>query len=146
MKTNLNQINNISSYDYYRFYLKNSRLISIVWIILSICFTISLVIAFASPNWVGDTLQSSNRGFFGLYRFCIRNRLGNSYRCFGTWTDFSTLPNSPALRASCFLIGFSCLVSIVCLLVTFLCLIIKYERIFHICAWIQFTCRKFIAF
>jgi len=91
-------LENISSYDYYTFYLSNSRLFSIIWFLLSICFTIVLIATFATPNWIGDTKESANQGYFGLYTFCTRNLLGTNYECSGTWTDFSTLPNSSAIK------------------------------------------------
>lgn len=135
-------LENISSYDYYAFYLTNSRTISFLWYVLSICFTVSIIIAFATPNWIGDTNESSNRGYFGLYSFCTRNLLGNNYDCFGTWTNFSTLPNSAAIKAACFFVGFTCLISLICLVFYLLCTVIKYERVFHCCAWIQLFCSK----
>ncbi|CAF0733683.1 unnamed protein product [Brachionus calyciflorus] len=128
---------NISAYDYYKFYLKNSRLLSIAWLLMTICFTICIIIIFVSPEWIGDSLQSNNQGYFGLYRFCIRNKLGISYRCFGMWTDFSTLPKVPSIKAACFFVGFSCLLSLICTFIYIFSLVVKLERIMHICAWIQ---------
>lgn len=43
----------IAAYDYYKFYLKNSRLFGLIWFFLSLCFTITLVIVFVSPDWIG---------------------------------------------------------------------------------------------
>ena len=91
-------LENISSYDYYTFYLGNSRAISVVWLLLTVCFTVVLIATFASPNWIGDTRDSSNKGYFGLYSFCTKNLLGTAYDCSGTWTDFTTLPNSSAIK------------------------------------------------
>lgn len=136
-KLKLDELGKISAYDYYKFYLKNSRVIGLTWLFLTICFTICLFIVFVSPEWIGDTLSSPNRGYFGMYEYCVRNFLMNSYHCTGTWTDFSTLPNTPALQAACFFIGFALLLSFICIAVAFLGVCIKYERIFHICAWIQ---------
>lgn len=143
IKLNIDDQENISAYDFYKFYLKNSRFLGLVWVFLTICAAICLCIAFVSPEWIGDTLESSNRGYFGLYRYCTRTSLGSSYRCIGTWTDFTTLPNTPALRAACFFVGFSCILLILVVLMSLLCFIIKHERIFHICAWTQLTCCKF---
>ena len=140
-KFQIDNVNNISAFDYYKFYLKNSRILSLVWFLMTICYTICLIIVFVSPEWIGDNLQSTNRGSFGLYRFCFRNKIGNSYKCFGTWTDFSTLPNTPAIRAACFFVGFSCLLSLICIFIYLFSLLIKLERIIHICAWIQLFIR-----
>lgn len=140
IKPDFESIENISAYDYYKFYLRNSRLFGVVWFFLSICFTISLIIIFISPEWIGDTSESPKRGYFGLYKFCEFNFLTNSYECFGSWTNFNSLPNSPAVKAACFFIGFALIVSILSLLVTVFCFLVKYERIFHVCAWFQFVC------
>ena len=136
------KLENISAYDFYAFYLKNSRALSLVWFALTVCFTISVFIVFASPDWIGDTADSPNRGYFGLFSFCTLNTVSNEFECFGTWTDFSTLPNSAAIKASCFFIGLTCLFSALALLFSALCLFIKCERVFHICAWIQLICSK----
>ena len=139
----LDNLNNISAYDYYAFYMRISRFFSTIWIFFTLCFTILILIVFFSPNWIGDTYQSSNRGYFGLFSFCTRNRLTSAYTCFGDWTDFSTFPSdSAAIKTTCILVGMSCLLSILSILVTILCFIVKYERIFHVCAWIQCLCSK----
>ena len=134
--------NNISSYDYYIFYLKNSRLIALIWLILTICTTICLIIVFASPNWIGDGPNSSNRGYFGLYQSCVFNRFSSAYKCTGTWTDFNTLLDSAQLRAACFFVGFASLLLLLCIFISMFALLIKVERIIHIIAWIQFLCCK----
>ena len=54
IKPDFESIENISAYDYYKFYLRNSRLFGVVWFFLSICFTISLIIIFISPEWIGN--------------------------------------------------------------------------------------------
>ena len=140
------KLDNISAYDYYKLYLRTSRFFCLAWFFLSCCFTLCILIIFSVPNWLGDSLASSNRGFSGLYRFCLRNRLGTVYSCFGTWTDFSTLPNNAALKAACFFFGFSCLISLICLAVSLFSLIVKCERIFHICGWMQFICSILFSF
>ena len=140
------KLENISAYDFYSFYLKNSRLFGLIWFLLTICFTISIIIVFLSPDWIGDSIDSPNRGFFGLHSFCTLNIISNEYECFGTWTDFSTLPNSAAIKAACVLVGLTCLFSLLSLIISLFCLLVKYERIFHICAWIQFICRKKVHF
>lgn len=141
-KINIDEETSISPYDYYKFYIRNSRLFGLVWFFLTLCVTLGVILVFIQPNWVGDTIESPNRGYFGLYRFCIRTVLGFEYYCFGTWTNFETLPNSPALKASTVFIEICILLLFICIALYFLCICIKCERIFHICAWLQFICGR----
>lgn len=136
------KVKNISAYDYYKFYLRNSRVCGAAWLILTICLVICLIVVFLSPEWAGDTLTSATRGYFGLYEFCVRNSIGNSFNCVGQWTDFSTLPDKPAIKATCALVGISCLLLLLSILVALLAIFIKYERVFHLCAWIQLLACK----
>lgn len=136
-KFRIDEMDNIIAYDFYKFYLKNSRILSLIWIILTICFTVCLIVCFVSAEWIGDTDQSPNRGYFGLCHFCVRSPITSSYQCSGTWTNFSTLIKSSAIRTACFFVGFSCLLSLLCIILYIFSLGIKLERIIHICAWIQ---------
>jgi hypothetical protein len=141
-KQNRDNRDSISAYDIYTFYLYNSRIIGFIWFFLTICFTICLAVVFASPNWIGDTNQSSNRGYFGLFKYCTRDILALSYKCFGTWTDFSTLPNKHSTKAAVFFVGFALLLSFLCVLTALLSIVVKKERIFHFCAWLQIISSK----
>ncbi len=144
------KVRNISAYDYYKFYLRNSRVCGLAWLLLTICLTICLIVVFASPEWAGDSLASASRGYFGLYEFCVRNAAAamssssssSALLCTGRWTDFSTLPDRPAIKASCLLVGLACLLCLLSILVALLAVFIKYERVFHVCAWIQMIACK----
>lgn len=143
--TKLDNITNISAYDYYKFYGRITRFFGVLWILLTLSFTIIIIVVFLSPNWVGDTRHSTNRGYFGLYSFCTRNRLANEYTCFGTWTDLSSFPSdTSAIKAACVLVSLTCLLSLVSLVIILFCILVKCERIFHISAWIQGLCTIFL--
>lgn len=141
------KVRNISAYDYYKFYLRNSRVCGLAWLLLTICLTVCLIVVFASPEWAGDSLASASRGYFGLYEYCVGNmNMASSTAsvCTGRWTDFSTLPNRPAIKAACVLVGLSCLLCLLSILVALFATFIKYERVFHMCAWIQMiACKSF---
>jgi hypothetical protein len=144
-QNNIGKINNISSYDFYKFYICISRYLSIIWIIFTFSFTLILIVSFFSPNWIGDTNISTNRGYFGLYSFCIRNRLANMYNCTGSWSDYSSLANEASyFKATSFLIGVSCVISLMSVLLIILCVLVKCERVFHLCAWLQCICSKLL--
>ena len=146
MRNNLNNIeniNNITSNDYYKFYLCASRFLSIIWIFFTLSFALIVIIVFLSPNWIGDTFESSNRGYFGLYSFCTRNFLTTGYTCIGSWNDYSTFPNETSIfKASSFFIGFACIISLISILTIPLGVLLKFERIFHFIAWLQCSCSK----
>jgi hypothetical protein len=138
------KVKNISTYDYYKFYLRNSRVCGVAWLLLTICLTICLIIVFLSPEWAGDSLDSATRGYFGLYEYCVRSAAvaSSSFACTGTWTDFSTLPDRPAIKAACVLVLISWLLCLLCILVALFAVFIKFERVFHVCAWIQLLACK----
>lgn len=145
------KVKNISAYDYYKFYLRNSRVCGVAWFLLTICLTICLIVVFLSPEWIGDSMASATRGYFGLYEYCVRvgvNQSGGvALVCQGRWTDFATLPNRPAIKAACVLVGLSCLLCLLCILVALFAVFIKFERVFHVCAWIQvFACKLLLNF
>ena len=81
-----------------------------------------------------------------MYTFCVYNSFVNNYECFGSWLDFNSLPDSAGIKAAAFFVGFSLIISILSLIVAFLCLLVKFERIFHVCAWLQTICSKFYSF
>ena len=142
------KVKNISTYDYYKFYLRNSRVCGVAWLLLTICLTICLIIVFASPEWAGDSATSAARGYFGLYEYCVRSTVTSSgslsFVCEGRWTDFSTLPDRSAIKAACVLVGLACLFCLLCILVALFAIFIKYERVFHVCAWIELLACKLL--
>jgi hypothetical protein len=137
----MDERSNITHNDYYIFYLKNSRVLGLIWLVLTICFAIILIVVFLAPNWISQGTDSPNSGYFGLYSFCVYNRFSANYKCTGSWIDFSTFPpDLPALKTACFLVLFACVLSLLTLLFALMGVFIKLERIFHLCAWIQFFC------
>ena len=76
----INEFNGVNPYDYYNFYIKNSRLFGLVWFILTVCFTLALIIVFIQPNWVGDTqgMISVLEFYFKLIQKFIINRKSKS--------------------------------------------------------------------
>jgi hypothetical protein len=137
-------------------YQRNSRAISVLWCVFSICFTIINIVVFLQP-WLGDTLQTKKEGYFGLYESCkyiiINPALTNTndklaiynYRlqCDGTWSSISTALNPIAT----FAIGFSALINLVCIasfLVLFL--FVKPSVVFSICGIMQLVSSIFSNF
>ena len=137
-------------------YVRNSRAISVLWCVFSICFTIINIVVFLQP-WLGDTPQTKKEGYFGLYESCkyviINPALTNTndklliynYRlqCDGTWSSISTALNPIAT----FAVGFSALINLVCIasfLVLFL--FVNPPVVFSICGIMQLISSNFIKF
>ncbi|UJR09997.1 hypothetical protein I4U23_014221 [Adineta vaga] len=116
-----------------------SRIIGIVWAILTACFAILNIYVFAQPQWIGDTLASPRAGHFGLYSYCISTTSDYEFDCRGTWTDFGTILNAPFAVAT-FFIGFSALLILICLASFILFLFIRARIVYFICALLQIIC------
>jgi hypothetical protein len=135
---------NLDSYDYYKFYLNVSRSFGLIWFILTMCFTVALVLVYIQPDWIGDTDESASRGYFGIYRFCVRSNVFHNYDCSGEWNDFDRFPDDTSVfKASNVFILIAIILSMCVILISFVSLCVKFERIFHICSWIQFIISKF---
>lgn len=50
-------------------YIRNSKAIGVLWGIFTICYAIIGVVAFVTPEWLGD-LEHENPGRFGLWMRC----------------------------------------------------------------------------
>lgn len=58
-----------SSHMYATNYIRNSKAIGVLWGIFTICYAIIGVVAFITPEWLGD-LEHENPGRFGLWTRC----------------------------------------------------------------------------
>lgn len=58
-----------SSHMYATNYIRNSKAIGVLWGIFTICYAIIGVVAFVTPEWLGD-LEHENPGRFGLWTRC----------------------------------------------------------------------------
>lgn len=58
-----------SSHMYATNYIRNSKAIGVLWGIFTICYVIIGVVAFITPEWLGD-LEHENPGRFGLWTRC----------------------------------------------------------------------------
>lgn len=65
-----------SSHMYATNYIRNSKAIGVLWGIFTICYAIIGVVAFVTPEWIGD-LEHENPGRFGLWSRCSYGANGN---------------------------------------------------------------------
>ncbi|CAL8277481.1 unnamed protein product [Boreogadus saida] len=121
---------------YHTNYVRNSRAIGVMWAIFTICFSIIIMVVFIQPFWIGDSVNTPQAGYFGLFHYCIGNALTSELICKGSVFAFGTIP-SAAFRTAMFFIGTSMLLivgTIVCFSLFFFC---NAGNVYKICAWMQ---------
>lgn len=121
---------------YYTNYVRNARAITVLWGVLTICFAIINIVVFIQPHWIGDSPTSPGAGYFGLYEYCL---LKNNLQCTGRFDDFTSIL-SPEFKAASFFIGFSALLTLICILCFLLFFFMSTKVVLYICGWIQFIC------
>lgn len=121
---------------YHTNYVRNARAIGVLWGVFTICFSIITVVVFIQPYWIGDSVNTPQAGYFGLFHYCIGNPITSELVCKGSVFDFGSIP-SGAFRTAMFFVGCSMLLivgTIVCLGLFFFC---NAGSVFKICAWMQ---------
>ena len=121
---------------YYTNYVRNSRAVGVMWGVFTICFAIINIVVFIQPQWIGDTDTSPGTGYFGLYEYCELYQSGTSLYCTGRFDDFDTII-SPYFKAASFFIGFSALLTLICVLCMLLFFFMNASIVYIICGFIQ---------
>uniref|UniRef100_A0A8C4N8B7 LHFPL tetraspan subfamily member 3 n=1 Tax=Eptatretus burgeri TaxID=7764 RepID=A0A8C4N8B7_EPTBU len=122
---------------YHTSYVRNSRAIGVLWAIFTICFAIICVVCLVQPYWIGDSADTAQAGYFGLFRHCVGS--GHSSReisCRGSFVDFSSIP-SGAFKAASFFVGASMALVMTCILCFALFFFCNIATVYKICAWMQ---------
>ncbi|XP_058066567.1 LHFPL tetraspan subfamily member 3 protein isoform X2 [Anopheles bellator] len=122
-----------SSHMYATNYIRNSKAIAVLWAIFSICYAIISVVAFVTPEWVGDS-DSDAGGRLGLWQICQKDDLNDS--CSGKLEELLEMQSIAFQVATVFCglaVGTAAL-AICCLL---LMVFMKSTTVFHICGWMQ---------
>jgi hypothetical protein len=126
-----------SSHIYATNYARNSKAIGVLWGIFTICYAIIVVVAFVTPEWIGDTLESEYPGRFGLWARCyFHSSSGGAEDCQGRLDDLSTVP-SPAFRAATVFVGLSVILALLAICSMLLFFFFQSTTVFHVCGWIQ---------
>lgn len=121
---------------YHTNYVRNSRAIGVMWAVFTICFVIITMVVFIQPFWIGDSVNTPQAGYFGLFHYCIGNALTSELVCKGSVLDFGSIP-SPAFRTAMFFVGTSMLLivaTMVCFSLFYFC---NAGNVYKICAWMQ---------
>ncbi|XP_041744984.1 LHFPL tetraspan subfamily member 5 protein-like [Coregonus clupeaformis] len=123
---------------YHTNHVRNARAVGVLWTIFTICFAILVMVVFIQPYWIGDSVNTPQEGYFGLFHYCIGNALTGELICKGSALDFGSIP-SGAFKTAMFFVGISMLLvvgSIVCFSLFFFC---NAGSVYKICAWMQFA-------
>lgn len=120
--------------------MRNSRAIGVLWAIFTICLAIINVVVFFQPYWIGDSVNTPQAGYFGLFHYCVGN--GNSNRefsCQGSFYEFGSIP-SGAFKAASFFVLMSMVLIITCIGCFALFFFCNTATVYKICAWMQLLC------
>ncbi|XP_061114510.1 LHFPL tetraspan subfamily member 5b [Conger conger] len=121
---------------YHTNYVRNARAIGVLWAIFTICFAIIEVVVFIQPYWIGDSVNTPQAGYFGLFHYCIGNALTSELICKGSALDFGSIP-SGAFKTAMFFVGTSMLLVVGCIICFSLFMFSNAGSVYKICAWMQ---------
>lgn len=128
---------------YHDNYMRNSRAIGVLWAIFTICFAIVNVVVFIQPYWIGDSVNTPQAGYFGLFHYCVGTGPSPSREltCVGSFSDFSSIPSGAFKAASVFVLLSMVLIlsCIACMALFFFC---NTSTVYKTCAWMQLLCGR----
>lgn len=126
-----------SSHMYATNYVRNSKAIGVLWGIFTICYAIIAVVAFVTPEWMGETSGSESPARFGLWSSCsYGNSAGVVEDCQGRLDDLSTIPSLFG-KVATILAAISVLVALITIVAMLLFFFIASTKVFHLCGWMQ---------
>lgn len=128
-----------SSHLYATNYVRNSKAIGVLWAIFTICYAIISVVAFVTPEWIGD-LETEYPRKFGLWQVCRADEAVED--CKGRLDDFMSI-NGLVFKIATVLVGIAvalALFTICAMLLFFFC---QSTTVFHICGWMQLLSGEF---
>lgn len=114
-------------------YVRNSKGIGVLWAIFTICYAIIGVVAFVTPEWIGD-VEAESPARFGLWSLCQADDTGE--RCRGRLDEFGSIP-STAFQAATIFVGVAVFFALATLLAMVLFFFCQSTTVFHICGWMQ---------
>ncbi|TKS73611.1 Lipoma HMGIC fusion partner-like 3 protein [Collichthys lucidus] len=117
-------------------YVRNSRVIGLLWAIFTILFGIVNVTIFSQPYWIGDGVDTPQAGYFGLFHYCVGDGISRELACQGSFTEFSAIP-SGAFKAASFFIGMSMMLVVTCIGCFSLFFLLSTSTVYKICGWMQ---------
>ena len=136
-----------SSHVYVTNYVRNSKAVGVLWGLFTICYAIIIIVAFVTPEWIGDTSSSENPGRFGLWTRCyFRGSTELSgiglEECMGQLDDFGSIVTI-AFKAATILAGVSVIIALLTICAMLLFFFFASTTTFLICGWMQLFSGKF---
>lgn len=126
-----------SAHMYATNYVRNSKAIGVLWGIFTICYAIISVVAFVTPEWMGDTMGSENPARFGLWSSCFfGSAVGVAEDCQGRLDDLSSIPSLPG-KVATILAALSVLVALLTIVAMLLFFFVTSTKVFYLCGWLQ---------
>ncbi|XP_050293061.1 LHFPL tetraspan subfamily member 3 protein [Anthonomus grandis grandis] len=122
-----------SSQIYAANYVRNAKAIGVLWAIFTICYAIVIVVAFITPEWIGN-VHGETPGKFGLWSVCYAEENGEI--CKGRLDDLMNMPNR-AFQFATTLVGIAVITSILAICSMMLFFFCHSTTVFHVCGWIQ---------
>ncbi|CAG9766403.1 unnamed protein product [Ceutorhynchus assimilis] len=122
-----------SSQIYATNYVRNSKAIGVLWAIFTICYAIILVVAFITPEWIGN-VEGENPGKFGLWSVCNAEETGEI--CSGRLDEIMNMPNR-AFQAATALVGTATVAAILAIIAMILFFFCHSTTVFYVCGWMQ---------
>ncbi|KAG7332439.1 hypothetical protein KOW79_004273 [Hemibagrus wyckioides] len=94
------------------------------------------MVVFIQPYWIGDSVNTPQSGYFGLFYYCIGNPITSELVCKGSVLDFSSIP-SGAFKTAMFFVGTSMLLNVGTMVSFSLFFFCSAAGVYKICAWMQ---------
>lgn len=116
---------------YYYKYVRNARVVGVIWALFVICLAIIEVVVFAQPQWLGDSKASPGTGYFGLFKYCmLMEESSGELQCYGGLDNFSSILNGKFKVATIF-VGISVLIIFFCVLSLLLFFFVSPKRVYY---------------
>ncbi|NWU70084.1 LHPL5 protein, partial [Pterocles burchelli] len=126
---------------YHTNYVRNARAMEKKKALFTLCFSVLMVVTFKKKNWIGDSIDTPQAGYFGKKKNCIGNALTGELICKGSPLDFGTIPSS-AFKTSMFFKKKNTFLIIGSILCFSLFLKKKTATVYKVCAWMQLAAGK----
>ncbi|KAL2091128.1 hypothetical protein ACEWY4_013391 [Coilia grayii] len=107
-----------------------------MWQVLTAVFAVINMVIFIQPYWIGDSVNTPQAGYFGLFHYCIGNVITGELVCKGSMFDFGSIP-SGAFKTAMFFVGISMLLVVGCCVCFSLFFFKNAGTVYKICAWMQ---------
>lgn len=130
---------------YYYKYVRNARVVGVIWALFVICLAIIEVVVFAQPQWLGDSKTSPGTGYFGLFKYCmLMEESSGELQCFGGLDNFSSILNAK-FKTATVLVGISVLIIFFCVICLLLFFFISPKIVYYAIAALLLLAAVFLA-